>query len=43
MTKSTNTYCNALTHASQDRWTWVKGLEGSVEALTLSIDPATGE
>ena len=43
MPKSTVTYWNALSPASQSRWTWVKGLEGMVEELTLSIDPATGE
>jgi len=43
MPKSTVTYWNTLTPANQSRWTWVKGLEGMVEELTLSIDPATGE
>ena len=43
MPKSTATYWNALSPASQSRWTWVRGLDGMVEELTLSIDPATGE
>ena len=43
MPKSTVTYWNALSPASQSCWTWVKGLEGMVEEVTLSIDPATGE
>ncbi len=43
MPKSTATYWNALSPTSQSRWTWVKGLEGMVEELTLSIDQATGE
>lgn len=43
MSKSTATYWNALIPASQDRWRWVKGLEGRIEELTLSIDPASGE
>jgi hypothetical protein len=43
MPKTTSTYWNALSPASQDRWTWVKGLDGLVEELTLSVDPATGE
>lgn len=43
MTKSTATYWNALSTASQSRWTWVKGLDGMVEELTLSIDAVTGE
>lgn len=43
MPKTTSTYWNALSTASQSRWTWVKGLEGMVEELTLSIDAITGE
>ncbi len=43
MPKTTTTYWNALISSSQGRWTWVKGLEGMVEELTLSIDSRTGE
>lgn len=43
MAKSTITYWNALSAQAQERWTPVKGLEGMVEELTLSIDPDTGE
>ena len=43
MPKSTSLYWNALSPSSQSRWTWVTGLDGMVEELTLSIDAATGE
>jgi hypothetical protein len=43
MTKSTTTYWNPMSQASQDRWTPIKGLEGMAEELTLSIDDETGE
>jgi len=43
MAKSTTTYWNPLTSESEGRWTPVSGLEGMVEELTLSMDPATGE
>ena len=43
MAKSTITYWNPLARENQGRWTPVKGLEGTVEELTLSLDPATGE
>jgi len=43
MTKSTETYWNALASENKGRWTPVKGLEGMVEELTLSIDSDTGE
>jgi hypothetical protein len=43
MAKTTATYWNALTPAARNRWTPVKGLEGSAEELTLSIDEETGE
>lgn len=43
MPKTTTTYWNALSPASRERWTPIKGLEGMAEELTLSIDPATGE
>jgi ChrR Cupin-like domain len=43
MTKSTATYWNTLAPENRDRWTPIKGLEGMVEELTLSIDATTGE
>ena len=43
MAKSTTPYWNPLTPESRGRWTPVSGLEGMVEELTLSMDPATGE
>jgi hypothetical protein len=43
MSKSTVTYWNPLNPDSQGQWTPIKGLEGMVEELTLSIDKATGE
>jgi hypothetical protein len=43
MAKSTARYWNPLTAESRGRWTPVSGLEGMVEELTLSMDPATGE
>jgi len=43
MTKTTTTYWNTLCSQAQERWSPVKGLEGSVEELTLSIDPESGE
>jgi hypothetical protein len=43
MAKSTPTYWNPLASESDSHWTPVGGLEGMVDELTLSIDPATGE
>lgn len=43
MTKSTETYWNTFAPEKRGRWTPVKGLEGMVEELTLSIDSDTGE
>lgn len=43
MTKSTATYWNPLDPENLRQWTPVKGLEGMVEELTLSIDQVTGE
>ncbi len=43
MSKSTVTYWNALSPASQACWAPIKGLEDSAEELTLSIDLETGE
>ncbi|MCB1765984.1 MAG: cupin domain-containing protein [Candidatus Competibacteraceae bacterium] len=41
--KTTATYWNPLRREHHDQWTPVEGLEGQVEALTLSLDPHTGE
>lgn len=38
MPKSTITYWNALNPESEGKWTPVKGLEGMLEELTLSMD-----
>jgi hypothetical protein len=43
MAKTTATYWNAFSPASQERWKPVRGLEGMAEELTLSIDDVTGE
>jgi len=43
MAKSTSPYWNPLAPESRAQWTAVSGLEGMVEELTLSMDPATGE
>ena len=43
MTKSTSTYWNTLSSESLNRWTFIKGLEGMAEELTLSIDHTSGE
>jgi len=43
MAKTTATYWNTLRSESAGRWEPVKGLEGSAEELTLSIDVKTGE
>jgi len=43
MSKSTATYWNPLHSESRGQWTPIKGLEGMVEELTLSIDQDTGE
>nr|MBS0020127.1 cupin domain-containing protein [Gammaproteobacteria bacterium] len=43
MAKSTSTYWNALSPESEKRWAPIKGLEGMIEELTLSIDFVTGE
>ncbi len=43
MAKSVATYWNPLAPENQRRWTPIRGLEGTAEELTLSIDPATGE
>jgi hypothetical protein len=43
MSKTTCTYWNPLHGEQQNRWQWLDGLEGQVEALILSHDPASGE
>ena len=43
MSKTTCTYWNPLDGGQQHRWRWLEGLEGQVEALILSDDPASGE
>ena len=43
MTKTTETYWNALHDDSKQLWQAIDGLEGLVEELTLSIDNETGE
>ena len=43
MAKTTVTYWNPLRSENSDQWTPVKGLEGTAEELTLSIDEDTGE
>lgn len=43
MNKSTTTYWTALSPASRERWTAIKGLEQMSEELTLSVDQDTGE
>ncbi len=43
MPKDTASYWNTLSSENRDRWTWVMGLEGMVEELTLSVDPLTKE
>ncbi|SRR5579883_1221048 len=43
MPKSTITYWNPLSPENEGQWQPVEGLEHMAEALTLSIDEATGE
>ena len=43
MSKSTVTYWNTLRPGNRGKWTPVKGLEGKLEELTLSLDKDTGE
>jgi hypothetical protein len=43
MSKSTVTYWNPLSSGNRGQWTPVKGLEGKLEELTLSLDKETGE
>lgn len=43
MSKTTCTSRNPLDSVQEHRWRWLEGLEGQVEALILSHDPATAE
>ena len=43
MAKTTTQYWNALSPDSKHQWKPVRGLEGTAEELTLSIDEETGE
>ena len=43
MPKSTTTYWNALNPENKGKWIPIKGLEGMLEELTLSMDESTGE
>lgn len=43
MSKSIATYWNPLSLAHAEKWTPIPGFEGSIEELTLSFDPDSGE
>jgi hypothetical protein len=43
MSKSTCSYWNPLAADATRHWRWLEGLEGQVQELVLSEDPATGE
>jgi ChrR Cupin-like domain len=43
MSKSIATYWNPLSLAHAKKWTPIPGFEGSIEELTLSFDPDSGE
>ncbi len=43
MPKTTATYWNPLVADRAGDWTAIAALDGQVEALTLSLDPETGE
>ncbi|KEF43145.1 MAG: hypothetical protein ER33_02785 [Cyanobium sp. CACIAM 14] len=43
MSKSTSPYWNPLAPDQGHRWRWLEGLEGQVQEVILSHDPATGE
>ena len=43
MSKSTITYWNPLAASADSLWRWLEGLEGQVQELILSEDPASGE
>jgi len=42
MSKSAVPYWNPLSAANAGQWRWVEGLEGTVQALVLSLDADTG-
>lgn len=43
MSKTTCSHWNPLAQDQRHRWRWLEGLQGQVEELVLSEDPATGE
>jgi hypothetical protein len=43
MPKTTVPYWNPLADEAKNRWEPVEGLEGIAEALTLTVDPETGD
>lgn len=43
MSKTTAPYWNPLAEHQKHRWRWLEGLEGQIEELILSHDPATDE
>ncbi len=43
MSRTTSSYWNPLAPEQAHRWRWLEGLEGQVQELVLSHDPATGE
>jgi hypothetical protein len=43
VSKSVCPYWNPLAEDQRHRWRWLEGLEGQVEEVILSHDPATGE
>ena len=43
MPKTTIPYWNPLSDEGKQRWEPVAGLEGTAEAITLAIDPETGD
>lgn len=43
MTKSTETYWNALAEQQANRWEDIEGTKGMLEQLTLSLDASTGD
>ncbi len=43
MSKTTRSYWNPLAADQAHHWRWIEGLEGQVQELVLSEDPATGE
>jgi hypothetical protein len=43
MSKTTSPYWNPLATNEAHHWRWLEGLQGHVQELVLSEDPATGE